>query len=126
MPPGGHRGVALHRKAAQEASPWTASAVSAVHPASRYLFVDRRRRAKVALLYSVPALMWRRFSSLLVGSTFDPSGVQCVPLLLPSIDRIDATGRGAEQLSTPFDQRRTRRRIVWTEAGELSFQCAEH
>ena len=42
----------------------------------RYLFVDRRRTARVGLIWSVPTQLWRRFSSLIVGGTFDPSGLQ--------------------------------------------------
>jgi hypothetical protein len=44
--------------------------------AHRHLFIDRARRAKVGLLWSAPTLMWRRFSSLNVGSHYGPSGIQ--------------------------------------------------
>eukprot|EP01050_Picozoa_sp_SAG11_P003699 SAG11_NODE_216_length_12231_cov_10.404385_4_plen_1663_part_00 len=38
----------------------------------RHLFVDRRRRGQVALVWSVPSLMWRRFSSLSIGPNLSP------------------------------------------------------
>jgi hypothetical protein len=38
----------------------------------RHLFVDRRRTAQVALLWSVPSLVWRRFSSLSIGPRLSP------------------------------------------------------
>ena len=38
----------------------------------RHLFVDRRRRGQVGLVWSVPSLMWRRFSSLSIGPKLSP------------------------------------------------------
>lgn len=44
--------------------------------ASRHLFVDRKRQGDVALLFSIPSIFWRRFSSLTVGAAFAPNGFQ--------------------------------------------------
>ena len=44
--------------------------------ASRHLFIDRKRQGDVALLFSIPSVFWRRFSSLTVGATFAPSGFE--------------------------------------------------
>ena len=46
---------------------------------NRHLFVDRTRVADTALVYSIPTLMWRRFSSLIVGDAFGPSGFDFYP-----------------------------------------------
>ena len=43
---------------------------------ARHLFIDRRRQADVALIFSIPTLFWRRFSSLTIGAPFSPSGFQ--------------------------------------------------
>jgi len=43
---------------------------------NRHLFIDRKRRADVALLFSIPSIFWRRFSSLSVGAAFAPTGFQ--------------------------------------------------
>jgi hypothetical protein len=42
--------------------------------ASRHLFIDRKRQGDVALLFSIPSIFWRRFSSLTVGAAFAPTG----------------------------------------------------
>jgi hypothetical protein len=44
--------------------------------ANRHLFVDRRRQGDVALLFSIPSIFWRRFSSLARGAAFAPKGFQ--------------------------------------------------
>ena len=44
--------------------------------ASRHLFIDRKRQGDVALLFSIPSIFWRRFSSLTVGAAFAPKGFQ--------------------------------------------------
>ena len=44
--------------------------------ANRHLFVDRKRQGDVALLFSIPSIFWRRFSSLTVGAPFAPTGLQ--------------------------------------------------
>ena len=44
--------------------------------AHRHLFIDRKRQGNVALLFSIPSIFWRRFSSLTVGAGFAPSGLQ--------------------------------------------------
>jgi hypothetical protein len=62
----------------------------------RPLFTDRRRLADVGLLYSLPSVFWRRFSSLDVGVHYSPSG-------FPALQYTGAVARLLEDQHVAYD-----------------------